>query len=87
MHPNPPLCNTLDDWLNYISQIHHREMDFSLDRIQAVVNPLGWHRFTCPVVIVGGTNGKGSCVRFLESIYTAANYRVWQPSPLPFNGF
>ena len=37
---------------------------------------LGWHQFTCPVVIVGGTNGKGSCVRFLESIYTAAGYRV-----------
>jgi dihydrofolate synthase / folylpolyglutamate synthase len=76
MHLNPPLFNTLEDWLNYISQIHHREMDFSLERIQAVVNPLGWHRFNCPVVIVGGTNGKGSCVRFLESTYTAAGYRV-----------
>ena len=87
MHLNPLLFNTLEDWLNYISQIHHREMDFSLDRIQAVVNPLGWHRFNCPVVIVGGTNGKGSCVRFLESIFTAADYRVGALYLSSFNGF
>lgn len=67
---------SVDAWLEYISQLHHKEMDFGLDRILAVVKPLGWHQFTCPVVIVGGTNGKGSCVRFLESIFTAAGYRV-----------
>lgn len=75
MHQNLAFAN-VDEWLNYISRIHHQEMDFGLGRIQAVVQPLGWQRFTCPVVIVGGTNGKGSCVRFLESIYAAAGYRV-----------
>lgn len=67
---------SVDEWLTYISQIHHQAMDFGLDRIQSVVVPLHWQKFSCPVVIVGGTNGKGSCVRFLESIFTAAGYRV-----------
>lgn len=76
MPPNPSTLNNLDDWLLYISRIHPKEMDFGLDRLGAVVNPLGWNRLSCPVVIVGGTNGKGSCVRFLESIFTAAGYRT-----------
>ncbi len=66
----------LDSWLDYIGRIHPKEMDFGLDRILKVVRPLNWNRFSCPVVIVGGTNGKGSCVRFLENIFTAAGYRV-----------
>jgi dihydrofolate synthase / folylpolyglutamate synthase len=74
--PLSALLNHVTDWLDYISRLHHQEMDFGLDRILAVVQPLKWHRFTCPVVIVGGTNGKGSCVRFLESIFSAAGYRV-----------
>jgi dihydrofolate synthase / folylpolyglutamate synthase len=72
---NLPPFKQVNDWLNYISQIHHREMDFTLDRIQQVVNPTRWNHFNCPVIIVGGTNGKGSCVKFLESIFTAAGYR------------
>lgn len=66
----------LDSWLDYISGIHFKEMDFGLERILKVVSPLNWHQFSCPVVIIGGTNGKGSCVRFLENIFTAAGYRV-----------
>ncbi len=76
MHQSPAQLNDIDSWLNYISHIHHKEMEFGLDRILAVEQPLGWKNFNCPVVIVGGTNGKGSCVRFLESIFTAAGYRV-----------
>ncbi len=86
MQPNP--LSNLNEWLDYISQLHHKEMDFGLDRIQAVVKPLGWQQFSCPVVIVGGTNGKGSCVRFLESIFTTAGYRVGaytSPHLLAFN--
>lgn len=63
-------------WLSYISSIHPIEMDFGLDRLKTVEQPLGWKNFTCPVITVGGTNGKGSCVSFLESIFTAAGYRV-----------
>jgi dihydrofolate synthase/folylpolyglutamate synthase len=33
-------------------------------------------RFDCPVITVGGTNGKGSTCAFLESILLRAGYRV-----------
>lgn len=33
-------------------------------------------RFECPVLTVAGTNGKGSCVAYLESILGAQGYRV-----------
>ncbi len=66
----------LQQWLDYISQLHPKEMDLGLERVIAVAKPLGWQQFSCPVVTVTGTNGKGSCVKFLESIYSAAGYRV-----------
>ena len=76
MPQNLPPLKTLEEWLDYISRIHHQELDLGLERVQAVGIPPGWHRFPCPIVTVAGTNGKGSCVRFLENIYTAAGYRV-----------
>jgi len=76
MLQNQSALHNLEDWLDYISQLHYKEMDFGLERIRSVVKPLNWHKFSCPIVIIGGTNGKGSCVKFLESIFTAAGYRV-----------
>lgn len=67
---------SLEDWLEYIEQIHPKEIDFGLDRILTVAQPTAWHQFTCPVVTITGTNGKGSCVRFLENIFSEAGYRV-----------
>src|SRR3546814_6405058 len=32
--------------------------------------------FACPVIVVGGTNGKGSTCAMLESILLQAGYRV-----------
>jgi dihydrofolate synthase / folylpolyglutamate synthase len=32
--------------------------------------------FSCPVIVVGGTNGKGSSVKLLQAIYLEAGYRV-----------
>lgn len=36
---------------------------------------LGLGSFACPVITVAGTNGKGSCVAFLESMLAAQGYR------------
>lgn len=66
----------LTAWLDAIGRLHPKEMDLGLERILSVAKPLGWQRFSCPVITVTGTNGKGSCVRFLESIYTAAGHRA-----------
>lgn len=64
------------NWLNYIEKLHPKTMDLGLKRIQIVAQRLGILPFDCPVITVAGTNGKGSCVATLESIFTAAGYRV-----------
>ena len=66
---------TLDDWLARIERLHHRTIDLSLDRVRAVAGRLGIG-VACPVITVGGTNGKGSTCAMLESILRAAGYRT-----------
>ncbi len=78
---------TLDDWLGRIEHLHHRTIDLSLDRVRAVAGRLGIV-FAGPVIIVGGTNGKGSTCALLESILRAAGYRTGlytSPHLLRFN--
>jgi len=66
----------LDDWLSWQQTLHHSTIELGLDRVRAVLERLQWSQPAYPVIIVGGTNGKGSCVALLESIYAAAGYRV-----------
>jgi dihydrofolate synthase/folylpolyglutamate synthase len=47
-----------------------------LDRLVPIAKTLDLLNWDCPVVSVGGTNGKGSCVGLLASILTSAGYRV-----------
>lgn len=82
------MLTTLDDWFFHIKQIHQKRIDLGLDRISIVADHLSVTHFSCPVITVGGTNGKGSCVKTLESIYVAAGYRValyTSPHLLQFN--
>ena len=67
---------TLADWLAYQERLHPNTIDLGLERLQRVLARLDWQRPSCPIVTVGGTNGKGSCVAMLESILIAAGYRV-----------
>jgi dihydrofolate synthase / folylpolyglutamate synthase len=79
--------NSLDDWLAYIERLHHRPIDLSLDRVRAVAARLDI-RFDCPVVMVGGTNGKGSTCAMLDAMLRAGGYRVGlytSPHLLRFN--
>jgi dihydrofolate synthase/folylpolyglutamate synthase len=74
-------------WLERIEQLHHRAIDLSLDRVRAVADRLGVG-LTCPVFVVGGTNGKGSTCALLDSILRASGYRVGlytSPHLLRFN--
>ncbi len=66
----------LNQWLNYLTAIHPKERDFGLDRIKTVLSKAAWRNLSCPVISVAGTNGKGSCVKVLESIWLAAGYQV-----------
>ena len=79
--------NTLADWLAYLELLHPKSIEFGLERIGQVRYALGVH-LSCPVITVGGTNGKGSTCAFLESIYQQAGYRTGlytSPHLLHFN--
>jgi dihydrofolate synthase/folylpolyglutamate synthase len=66
----------IDQWSIYIRSLHNKTIDLGLDRIKIVFQKLGLKQFCCPIVTITGTNGKGSVARILESIYSAANYKV-----------
>ncbi len=66
----------LADWLSKIEKCHPQSIEMGLDRILIVANRLNVLKFDCPVITVGGTNGKGSCVRLIESIFQAQGYKV-----------
>lgn len=68
---------TLPEWVDYIEAMHPKEIALGLDRIGMVKERLAI-AFDCPVVIVGGTNGKGSTCMMLETIWRTAGYRVGQ---------
>jgi len=67
---------TLAEWLAYQERIHPRSMDFTLERIQAVLGRLGLLRPRARVITVGGTNGKGSVTAYLDAVLRAAGARV-----------
>ncbi|PIZ03747.1 MAG: bifunctional tetrahydrofolate synthase/dihydrofolate synthase [Gammaproteobacteria bacterium CG_4_10_14_0_8_um_filter_38_16] len=78
----------LNDWFFHIKQIHTQRMELGLDRIGLVASRMQLTHFNCPVITVGGTNGKGSCTKTLESIYHAAGYKTalyTSPHLLEFN--
>ena len=66
----------LTQWLDRIEQLHPKSIDMGLDRIGAVAGRLGLGRPARAVITVGGTNGKGSTVAFIEAIARAAGWRV-----------
>jgi len=80
-----PKTNLLNDWLTYIDSINSKSISLGLDRVKQVkelcnLNP------TFPVILVAGTNGKGSSCKFLESILFSAGFNVGcYTSPHLFN--
>lgn len=68
--------STLLEWLHWIEKVHSSSIDLGLERVSAVARRLDVLSPPCTTIIVGGTNGKGSTVFGLESIYRAANYKT-----------
>lgn len=67
---------TLAEWLDYQQRLHALGVDLGLDRIEAVWQRMGTPALARRVITVGGTNGKGSTVAFLETMLAAAGYHV-----------
>lgn len=67
---------SLPAWLAWLETCHPREIDLGLDRIRQVAERMGLLAPAARVVIVGGTNGKGSCVTATAALLDAAGYSV-----------
>ncbi|MDP1679377.1 MAG: bifunctional tetrahydrofolate synthase/dihydrofolate synthase [Candidatus Nitrotoga sp.] len=67
--------SALSDWLVYLETKHPKAIELGLERVAKVKQRLGL-KPTFPVIVVGGTNGKGSVCAMLESMLHAAGYRV-----------
>lgn len=69
---------SLPDWLAHLESLHPKGqggIELGLERVARVKAELRQTQ-CCPVIVVGGTNGKGSTCAYLEAIYTHAGYRV-----------
>ena len=66
---------TLEEWLSHIERQHPQAVALGLERVARVLERMQI-RLQCPVVTVGGTNGKGSTCALLESILRAAGHRT-----------
>ncbi len=67
---------TLSAWLSHIEQQHPATIDMGLERVRSVAQALGLAQPGAYTVVVGGTNGKGSTVAFIEAIARAAGWKV-----------
>lgn len=66
----------LADWLSHLETAHSKgPIDMGLSRVGEVKNTM---RLVpqCPVVVVAGTNGKGSVCAFLSQIYKEAGFKT-----------
>ncbi len=68
--------DTLEGWLKWQEGLHPQTIDLGLERVLSVFRALQPHYDKPTTITVAGTNGKGSCVAFLEFIYRAQGYRV-----------
>ncbi|MGD9108437.1 MAG: bifunctional tetrahydrofolate synthase/dihydrofolate synthase [Gammaproteobacteria bacterium] len=81
--------DNLNSWLSWLESLNVvRNAYVAKQQVTEVAKRLGLFPFPKKVITVGGTNGKGSCIALLESIYNAAGYKIGvftSPHLLRFN--
>jgi dihydrofolate synthase/folylpolyglutamate synthase len=70
-----PAGSSLSDWLTWLETLSAKEIDLGLDRVQSVLDRL-LLGVPANVLLIAGTNGKGSCVAMTQALLSAAGYRV-----------
>ena len=75
MQDKPTNKASLASWLLYIEKIHFNQIDLGLERVLEVKEKAGINP-DFPIILVGGTNGKGSTCAFIESILNESNLKV-----------
>ncbi len=66
----------IEQWLAHIEGQHPQNIALGLERVREVATRMQLGRPAAHTLVVGGTNGKGSTVAFIEAIGRAAGYRV-----------
>lgn len=67
---------TLNEWLDWQENLHSQEIDLGLERIKKVYQKLFPDGVPFQVITVAGTNGKGSTIAFIDSIYQQSDFKV-----------
>ena len=82
-------CQTLADWLCYIEQSHPIDkIELGLERVKKVAARADLAKLPGKVILIAGTNGKGSTARTLEQLLLAQGFGVGvysSPHLLRFN--
>lgn len=74
---NSQSCQTLADWLCYIEQSHPIDkIELGLARVQQVAARAELASLPGTVILIAGTNGKGTTARTLEQLLLAQGYSV-----------
>lgn len=66
---------SLAGWLSYLENLHPRAIDLGLERCAEVARRLALVPCARPVIIVAGTNGKGSVVHACDALLSAHGLR------------
>ena len=66
----------LQQWLDHLEKLHPADIELGLERVKKVYDRLNPDFTNKRVVVVGGTNGKGSTLAILASILRNAGFRV-----------
>lgn len=72
----PTMQSSLEKWLYYIEHLSHVSIDLNLDRVKKIAADLDLMHPAEYVVLVGGTNGKGTTCCLLETILLHNNNTV-----------
>ena len=65
-----------DEAKQYLDSYLHKGWIFGLERVERLLDTLGRPQDRCRVILVAGTNGKGSVCAMLDSVLRASGYRV-----------
>ena len=68
--------DSLDEWLKWQENLMEETILLGLERVQKVYQRLFPSGVPFFVVTVGGTNGKGSTISFIEGIYRDSKYKI-----------
>ena len=67
---------SLQEWLDWLETLHPQEIELGLERIRDVFKKQSLAPLARKVIVVAGTNGKGSTIALLEAMLLSAGYSV-----------